>query len=157
MYIVIWCLLCNMKSIQTFKHTLELYISSLCYKDIRSLYYFAMHRRVLHRHSFRGTWRGWSPHWMIPSSTLVPATMLLLWLLCYFYGYYACYTMARFPHPVIPANRELRTKGGISSNKWQYNSGGRVAKKNSGFFSTMCWLGLSQDKIIKRERHYWRS
>ena len=51
-YIVIWCLLCNMKSIQTFKHTLELYISSLCYKDIRSLYYFAMHSRVLQRHSF---------------------------------------------------------------------------------------------------------
>ena len=45
----------------------------------------------------------------------------LVWLLVY-------YTVERFPHPVIAANRELRTKGDISSNKWQYNSrGGRVA------------------------------
>ena len=34
----------------------------------------------------------------------------------------------RFPHPVIPANRERGTKGRISSNKWLYNRGGRVAK-----------------------------
>ena len=114
MFIAIWCLLCNMKSIeisstlldctsllcvtQTFVPCITLRCTQECYIDIRSGERGADDPLI-----------GWFPH-------------PLWWpLLCYFYGYYGCYTMARFPHPVIPANRELRTKGGISSNKWRYN------------------------------------